>query len=120
MSKRVVTTLVVIAASVAALALGPGAALASHRASAATVVPIVMGDPGCHWFSVGGKNKASLTVNGPTTFRNRDEAALVFVGKGFSKRVAVGKFLTITKPGVYHITMVGQVAHDNRLKLVVA
>ena len=119
MSKRVVTTLVVTAASVAALALGPGAALASHQASSPSVVRIVMGDPGCHWFSVGGKNKASLTVKGATTFRNLDEAALVFVGKGFSKHVAVGKSLTIAKPGVYQITMVGQARDDNHLKLVV-
>jgi hypothetical protein len=119
MSKRVVTTLVVTGASVAALALGPGAALASQQASPGTVVPIVMADPGCHWFSVGGKNKASLTVKGPTTFRNLDEAALVFVGKGFNKHLAVGKSLTVAKPGVYHITMVGQAPHDNHLKLVV-
>ena len=108
------------AAAFAAMAVS-GAALAASGAPKAkmSVVPIVMGDPGCHWFKVGGKNVARLTVKGPTAFRNLDEAAVLFKAKNFLHRVAVGKTFAVTKAGVYHITMVGQAADDNHLKLVV-
>jgi hypothetical protein len=98
-----------------------GAALAASSAPKAklSVVPIVMGDPGCHWFKVGGKNLARLAVNHATAFRNLDEAALIFKGKNFVRRLPIGKTLAVTKAGVYHITMVGQAPDDNHLLLVV-
>jgi len=34
--------------------------------------------------------------------------------------VGVGKTITVSKPGTYHITMVGQAPDDNHLVLVVA
>ena len=118
-------TLSILATAVAAgaLALGAGAAGAASTTTSATQakpVPIVMGDPGCHWFSVAGKKMASLSVKGPTSFKNFDEAALIFTGKGFTKHLAIGKTLTITKAGKYTITMVGQASDDNHLKLVVS
>ena len=111
-----------LAAAVAtAMFVFSGAALAASSSPKAQmrVVPIVMGDPGCHWFKVAGKNSARLTVNGPTAFRNLDEAALIFKGQYFVRRVAVGRTLAVVKPGVYHITMVGQHSDDNHLLLVV-
>jgi hypothetical protein len=101
------------------VAIGSSAAPASAAAAKQRVVSIVMADPGCHWFSVAGKNKARLAVNGPTAFKNLDEAALVFTGKNYLRHVAVGKSLAIAKPGVYHIKMVGQHPDDNNLVLVV-
>lgn len=117
-------SLAATAVAAAALALGAGVAGASNASSTSAAslktVKIVMADPGCHWFSVAGKNKASMSVKGATSFLNLDEAAIVFKGQGFSKRVAVGHKLTVTKPGRYTITMVGQHGDDNHLKLVVS
>lgn len=123
MSKRVTIYFLAIGAATASLALTAGVATASSPSSASAaklrVVSIVMADPGCHWFSVAGKNKARLAVNGPTAFKNLDEAALVVTGKNYLRHVAVGKSLAIAKPGVYHIKMVGQHPDDNNLVLVV-
>ena len=125
MSKRVTTYLLTAAAAAVLLAVTSGIATASSAApaSAATanprVVTIAMRDPGCHWFLVAGKYKARLTVTGQTAIRNLDEDAVIFTGTNFVKRVAVGKSLTVAKPGVYHIKMVGQHPDDNNLLLVV-
>ncbi len=117
MSKRIALT--VLAAAFAATMLASGVGLASSGKAKPRVVPIVMAEPGCHWFKVGGKNKLKLVVHGTTKFRNLDEAALIFKGTKFNKHLAVGKFLTITKRGVYKITMVDQEPDDNTLTLVV-
>jgi hypothetical protein len=123
MSKRVTIYLLTTVAAVVALALTFGVATGSSAAQASAakvrVVNIVMADPGCHWFSVAGKNKARLAVSGTTAFRNLDEATVVFRGKNYVRRVAVGKSLAIATPGVYRIKMVGQHADDNVLVLVV-
>ncbi|HEY8645892.1 MAG TPA: hypothetical protein VIL77_08465 [Gaiellaceae bacterium] len=122
MSKRITIYLVTVAAAAATLALTSSLASASSTSASATnvrVVKIVMSDPGCHWFSVAGKNQAKLVVTGKTAFLNLDEAALVFTGKNFLRHVAVGKTLAIATPGVYHIKMVGQHPDDNNLRLVV-
>lgn len=97
------------------------AAAPEPPAAAATphVVPVVMADPGCHWFEVGGKNRARLVMHGATAVRNLDEAALIVKGAGAVNRLAVGKTLTIADVGTYEITMVGQAPDDNHLKLVV-
>jgi hypothetical protein len=95
-----------------------GGVLAAGPAGAAGTVPIVMKDPGCHWFSVNGKFLTKLTVTGKTSFRNLDEATLVFKGTNLNTKLAVGKTLTLTR-GVYHITMVGQAPDDNHLLLVI-
>lgn len=120
MSKRL-SIFIVTAATAAAVAVASGVAMASSGAEAAKpkVVPIVMAEPGCHWFQVNGKNKLKLVVKGKTAFRNLDEAALIFAGKKFHRLVPVGKTLTIARKGVYHITMVKQASDDNHLLLVV-
>ncbi len=117
MSKRVAIS--ILATVVAATMLASGVGLASAAGAKPRVVPIVMRDPGCHWFQAGGKYKLRLAVNGKTTFRNLDEAALIFKGKNFVRQVPVGKSLTIAKRGVYHITMVDQAPDDNHLVLIV-
>ena len=113
--KKLTAALVVAAA----LALGAGQALAhpSH-ATAGTKVTVVMKDPGCHWFSYGGKTSTRLAVRGPVRLFNVDEAALEIVGPGSVHRAPVGKTVVLGK-GVYKITMVGQAPDDNHLKLVV-
>jgi hypothetical protein len=116
MSKRF--AIIILAAAVAATMLASGVAIASAPTKL-SVVPIVMHDPGCHFFQVKGKLSTRLTVTRPTAFRNLDEAALIVKGTKFNARVAVGKSLAISKPGVYHITMVGQHHDDNNLLLIV-
>ena len=118
MTKRITIYPLATLAAVAVLAAGAGTALAASARGKPTTVPIVMADPGCHWFQVDGKKSARLVVGGPTSFVNRDEAALVFAGGDFHQRLAVGKTLAVTR-GVYHITMVGQHSDDNHLLLVV-
>lgn len=88
-------------------------------ASAAPVVPIVMKDPGCHWFLVGGKYSTKYVSHGAVTIRNLDEATLKFAGPGGTKLAAVGKTITLGAKGTYRVTMVGQTRGDNILKLVV-
>src|SRR5690242_20651357 len=94
-------------AVVALLATGAGQALARSEHATATKVTVVMRDPGCHWFSAGGKLTTKLAVRGPAQLLNVDEAALKIVGAGTVRRVAVGKTIVLRK-GSYVITMVGQ------------
>ncbi len=102
----------------AASLLLAGQALAARQVHAAKTVTVVMHDPGCHWFSVGGKFLKKLTVTGPVELKNFDEAALDVAGPGGVKQDKVGKELALGR-GVYHITMVGQAPDDNHLTLVV-
>jgi hypothetical protein len=88
-------------------------------ASAAKVVPIVMRDPGCHWFLVGSKYSVKYVSRGPVAIRNMDEAALKFVGPGGTRLEKIGTTMTLKAKGTYHITMVGQAKDDNHLTLVV-
>ena len=105
--------------AIALLAVGAGQAFArSTHAATATKVTVVMHDPGCHWFSVGGALKTTLAVKGSAKLLNVDEAALKVVGAGATRRVATGKTVLLRK-GTYAITMVGQARDDNHLKLVV-
>lgn len=113
---------ILLLAVVAAAALTVGAAFASparvHAIKAKTVT-ITMRDPGCHWFSDGGKFYKSASVQRGTTFRNLDESALIFKGTGFTKRLPVGKTLQLSKAGTYQVTMVKQAPDDNHLLLIV-
>jgi len=87
-------------------------------ASASPVVPIVMKDPGCHWFSVHGKLSTKYVAHGPVAIQNLDMAALKFVGPGGTKVEPVGKTIALKNKGTYHITMVGQAKDDNHLVLI--
>jgi hypothetical protein len=120
MSRHLAIHALALAVAIGALALaGPAAAKPALHATKAKTVKIVMHDPGCHWFADGGKYYTGLSVSGKTTFRNVDEAALIFKGAAASTKLPVGRSLTIAKPGIYHITMVGQAPDDNHLLLVV-
>ena len=88
-------------------------------AVASPVVPIVMKDPGCHWFSVNGKMSTRYVSHGAVTIQNLDENTLRFAGPGGTKLDKVGKTVTLSAKGTYHITMVGQAKDDNHLVLVV-
>jgi hypothetical protein len=106
--------------AIAAL-LTVGAGFAGARPAAKpTIVPVtvVMHDPGCHWFSVGGKLSTTLTVHGIAKLVNYDEAALKVVGPRATKIVPQAKPILL-KQGIYKITMVGQAKDDNHLKLIV-
>ena len=101
------------------LVIGLFALVFAVPASAAHVVPIVMKDPGCHWFSVGGKMSVRYVSQGAVTIQNLDEATLKFVGPKGTQLEKVGKSLTLSAKGTYHITMIGQAKDDNHLVLVV-
>ena len=117
MKKLVLSSLPVVATSLL-VAAGPAIG-APHTARAASSVRVVMRDPGCHWFAVGGKFKTKLSVKGPAVLSNLDEAALKITGTGATKRVAVGRKITLAR-GRYTIVMVHQPSDDNTLKLVVS
>jgi len=107
-----------VVAIVVLLAAVPALAAPTH-ARAKSTVRVVMKDPGCHWFAVGGALKTKLKVKGPASLQNFDEAALVITGRGATKRVAVGRKTTLAR-GTYRIVMVKQPSDDNVLKLVVS
>lgn len=94
-------------------------ALASPAAAGKAPLMIVMHDPGCHAFFVGGKYAKSVVRHGPVTLLNRDEAALKIRGPGGTKIERVGAKLTLHAKGTYHITMRGQAPDDNHLTLKV-
>src|SRR5690242_12855092 len=97
------------------------ALLLAAPASAAgpTRLQVRMADPGCHWFFAHGKMVKTVTVSGPVTVTNYDEAALKYVGPGGTKIEKRLAKITLTARGTYHVTMVGQAPDDNHLKLVV-
>jgi len=95
------------------------ALLFAAPASAAKVVPIMMKDPCCHWFFVGGKYAVKYVSHGAVTIRNLDENTLKFVGPGGTRLEKVGGTITLKAKGTYHITMVAQAKDDNHLTLVV-
>ena len=98
----------------AALCVGTGAALGSPK-----TLTVVMHDPGCHWFSIGGKLTTTASVAGPIRLANYDEAALKVASSQGITRVPVGKSILVSR-GHYVITMVGQAPDDNHLKLTVS
>lgn len=107
------------------VAVAAGLLLVAGQASAARAglpaprtVTVVMHDPGCHWFAVNGAYKTALSVKGPISLANLDEATLKISGHSHTLRDGVGKHLTLTA-GTYRITMVGQASDDNHLTLVV-
>jgi hypothetical protein len=106
----------ILFAGLFALAAGQAVAVSQH--GSAKTVTVVMHDPGCHWFSVGGKFLTKLTVTGPVSLANYDEAALKVAGPTGVKRAPVGKKISLGR-GIYKITMVGQASDDNTLKLTV-
>jgi hypothetical protein len=88
-------------------------------ATSATSLNVVMKDPGCHWFQTDAGLKTSTSVKGPVNLVNMDEAALKIVGPSGTVIDHVGKSVRLGA-GKYAITMVGQHADDNHLKLQVS
>jgi hypothetical protein len=106
-----------------ALSLGTAACAVVFGVGAASsagpkVVTVAMHDPGCHWFAVHGKFLKTLSVSGPVSLYNVDEATLKVAGPHGTKLDRVGQKLALAR-GTYHITMVGQAPDDNHLTLVV-
>ena len=112
------TFVLCIVAGVLGLAVAQAGAGVQHQ-SAAKTVKVVMHDPGCHWFSVGSTYARTMSVKGPVSLLNFDEAALKIVGNHAVRHEAVGKKLVLGQ-GTYRITMVGQAPDDNTLTLRVA
>ena len=108
----------------AALMLAAAAATGSAASAGATKLTVVMHDPGCHWFYLGGgpnhrKYAATVTRTGPVTLLNLDEAALKVRGPAGTKTDRVGAKLVLRAKGLYRITMVGQMPDDKTLKLTI-
>jgi len=93
-------------------------AAAAKPTKQVTTVTVAMHDPGCHSFLVGGKFTKTLTVAGPVSLLNVDEATLKVARASGLQLDRVGHRLALTK-GVYHITMVGQAPDDNHLLLTI-
>jgi len=97
-----------------------GFALAAPAAAGSgSTLTVMMKDPGCHWFYVGGKYKLAVVRHAPVKLVNFDEAALVIKGPGGTRTEKVGGKLMLKAKGVYRITMVKQAADDNHLKLTI-
>lgn len=115
--KRSLTLAAALAAGSLILAAAP--ASATRAKTTPTPITVVMHDPGCHWFSVNGTLKRTLTVKGPAVLTNLDIATLEIVGGPSGMRAdKIGKQLTIPR-GSYKIVMVGQARDDNVLTLLV-
>lgn len=112
------SALVIAAAlAVALAAFGAGRALgATTHATAPTTLRIVMHDPGCHWFEVGGKFTTRTAVTGSVRLVDLDVAALKIASRYGMRHVGVGKSIVLGR-GSYVIMMVGQAVDDNYLQL---
>lgn len=106
--------------ALAALALGAGQALAAGSRHAAPVrtFKVVMHDPGCHWFQIGGKDVKTASVAGAVRLLNYDIGTLKVASRTGMKLVPVGKSRVFGR-GHYVVMMVGQAVDDNYLKLTV-
>jgi hypothetical protein len=85
----------------------------------AQTVTVAMRDPGCHWFQQGQSFTKSMSVTGPVSLQNSDEAALKVAGSSGVQKDPMGGQVSLT-PGSYTITMVGQASDDNTLHLQVS
>jgi hypothetical protein len=112
-----ISALSLIAAVALFIGVGVAPAAASHTGKAKTL-NVVMHDPGCHWFSIGGKFKTAASVTGPIRLANFDEATLEIRSGQGTQRIKVGNSILLGH-GHYRITMVGQAPDDNHLKLTV-
>jgi hypothetical protein len=116
---KISTLSLAVAAATFAGAFGVGQALAtpSHHPATKTL-QIVMHDPGCHWFKIGGKFTKTATVKGRVRLVDLDEATLKVASRHGMRYIPVGKSIVVSR-GSYVIMMVGQAPDDNYLKLSV-
>jgi hypothetical protein len=116
---KISTLSLAVAATICAGAFGVGQALANttHQTAPKTL-KIVMHDPGCHSFMVGGKFTKTATVTGRVRLLNVDEATLKVASRNGITRIAVNHSIVVGR-GHYVIMMAGQATDDNYLKLAV-
>lgn len=88
-------------------------------ATPSRTVTVAMHDPGCHWLQVGQDYQKSMSVTGPVSLVNSDEAALKITGPGGAQVDNVGQHVSLI-PGSYRITMIGQAPDDNTLHLSIS
>jgi hypothetical protein len=110
--------IILLTATAAAMSLAGSALGGQQHARTPATVTVAMHDPGCHWFSAGGRFTKSLVVKGPVQLANLDEATLRVQGRSGTLLDRVGKKITLSR-GSYRITMVGQAPDDNTLRLVI-
>lgn len=107
------------ALAVALAAFGAGRALGgTTHAGAPTTLRVVMHDPGCHWFDIGGRFTTSATVAGSVRLVDLDIATLKIASRHGMHHVGVGKSIVLGR-GSYVIMMAGQASEDNYLRLFV-
>lgn len=114
---KIWTLSLALAAMIGAGAVGVGQAMATTKTAPKTL-NVVMRDPGCHWFKVGGKFRTTATVTGRVRLVDLDEAALLVASRHGMQRIPRGKSLVVGR-GSYVIMMVGQATDDNHLRLTV-
>ena len=107
-----------IACIAAVLALGAGQALAAGHLATPRTLPVVMHDPGCHWFLIQGKDAKTASLAGPIQLKNLDMNTLKVASRRGLRLVRVGKSILLTR-GNYVVMMVGQAVDDNYLTLTV-
>lgn len=116
---KISTLALAVAATLSVGAIGAGQALAlTTRQTAPKTLNIVMHDPGCHWFKIGGKFAKTATVKGRVRLVDLDEAALKVASRHGMRHIQMGKSIVVGR-GNYVIMMVGQAPDDNYLKLTV-
>src|SRR5947209_8883650 len=108
---------------VASLMFTAAASARPAHTAKVTKVTIAMHDPGCHWFVSGPASHRTWSrtrvATGPVALLNLDEATLIVVGQGGTKRVKVGQTVKFVAKGHYRITMVKQMPDDNTLRLTI-
>jgi hypothetical protein len=116
---KISTLSLAVAATICAGAVGAGQALATttHQTTPKTL-KIVMRDPGCHWFKVGGRFTTKAAFTGRVRLVNFDEATLKVAARSGAHYIKIGKSLVLGH-GNYVIMMVGQAPDDNYLRLTV-
>ena len=115
---KISTITLAVAALIGAGAFGAGQALATTHHATPKTLQIVMHDPGCHWFKVGGKFTTTATAKGRVRLVDLDEAALKVASRYGMRHIPVGKSIVVGR-GSYVIMMVGQATDDNYLRLTV-
>jgi hypothetical protein len=111
-------SIILVGVTATAMSMAGQAFAKPQHSNAPTTVTVAMHDPGCHWFSSGGKFTKTLSVKGPVELANFDEATLKVKGSSGVRLDRVGKKMVLSR-GSYRITMVGQAKDDNTLRLVV-
>lgn len=113
---KISTLCLAVAAMVCAGAFGASQARAIRSHNTTKTLTIVMHDPGCHWFKLGGKLTTKATLTGRVKLVNFDEDTLKVASRSGARFIKVGKSLVVGH-GNYAITMVGQASDDNHLTL---